>query len=272
MKLRRPLTALSALAFAFSALVTPIASASTNPTHELRTLAAEVGYGCGLETEQTWVGRRPHTASNEQALVATIDPSPNLGACTTFLYKTFVSAWIALVPGNGNSYDWNDNAILQVGVVNIHDWDNSDRTFFFIAAAGCNGTLPQPIIMEGPNVPDVYDSGPHKWRIDASSSAFSIWMDDKLTYNEQSDLYLLNRVSCWTDETKDVMYSGEKLNAYSRYSGTGSTDFTVFSDMKRKYGNVWYNLGGTSCENTGSAVGRTDSCYASGQTMKIWTN
>lgn len=58
-----------------------------------------------------------------------------------------ISAWVALVPGSGNSHYGDRNAILQIGVINCDglgaQCDNTNHIFW--AAGGCNFNTPVPV-------------------------------------------------------------------------------------------------------------------------------
>ncbi|HEV8545014.1 MAG TPA: hypothetical protein VGQ64_01865 [Candidatus Limnocylindrales bacterium] len=252
---------------------TVIAAALMAPAVVGPPAALAAGWGCNAEPPgQTFYnGRWPQTSISEAGAAASIDPSSTLSACTTPFFATAAAAWVGIVPGVGNSHDNDGTAIIQAGVYSENLWDGSLHNLWFIAYGGCNGVQPTAHILEGVHVP-AFDWAVHRFVVVATSIDFQIYFDGWQVYNSVDDPAIWNAIKCWTDETKDIAVTGEKINHASRYSI--ETSSTTFANIQKKYSGSWTSLTGTACEAVNTTTPHRDYCavITSGQGLMIWTD
>jgi hypothetical protein len=230
------------------------------------------GWGCNVEPplQHFWTGREPHTSISEAGVAASIDPATTMAPCDTVTFTTVASAWVAVIPGSGNSHYGDFNSILQAGVIVEHQAFDVSRAYWFIASGGCGGATPTPIYLEGVHVP-AFDWGVHRFVVVATSLDFQIYFDGWQVYNSVDDPYIWTDISCWTDETKDIAAEGEKINHASRFSI--ETSSTTFTNIQKKYSGSWTSLTGTSCEAVNTTTPHRDYCspVSGGSGLFIWT-
>lgn len=238
-------------------------------------------YDCQAEPPQgnLFSGRQPFTSSNETGISASIIPPADHSwePCDGGLGNA--SVWVALVPGSGNPNGMDSNTILQVGTIKctipgIGGCESGifgQKAHFFWAYGGCGTAIPTAQFF------DITGKDPeleHKYRVDVYSTYFDIVVDGGIVFTSNQQQW--NGVSCWATGTKDFQIMTERKNHNDAFGGPNYLDdFQYIYNMRRKYGNVWYDLSATTCDGqtTADRTGvHSNVCVANGTYMEIWTN
>lgn len=212
-------------------------------------------------------GRAPLTSSGEQGVSAvwTMPTAHDFSSCVGSPTVGAPGAWVAITPDINNTGSDGTWPIIRFGVAS-----KSGSPWYFYSVGGCNFNGFDGIWLSAA------DWNPHKYRIDVYTGQWIAYRDGvevrrgdaNGTAAQQADW---NRVSCWAAGGRDFEIAGSRV-AYGDDLGQATTG--GFSEMKRKYSNAWFDLGGTTCEITESNYSgdpHAAHCSANGTVMDVWT-